>query len=265
MNYLLKSRDDKKSSVRSSILIAVYITAGLLLFSLIFNTFSRKVFLSLGDSIWNGEGALASVAHFGLEGFFNGHDLALRVSEYEKMEEEWNTYKAEIADLKDEISILKDALGRASSSPFVMAGVLKAPPFLPYDTFIIDAGSSNGLVKGQKVFAKESYIIGEIAEVHNGNAKVKLYSTAGEKMSVRVGSSTELYEATGRGGGEFSITVHRTDLVSSDDLVKFPGIDEDVVGKISDIENDSAKVFKEVFFRFPFSLSNIDKVLVKIE
>lgn len=263
MNYLLKSRE-KKDSVRKSISVAVIITVILILFSLIFRNITSRILFAIGDPLWNGNNFISKLIRSSFEGFFNSVELSNRIMTYEVKEAEWNVKDQEISVLQNRISEMENIMNRASTSKVVIAGVLKIPPAIPFDTLLIDAGSKNGIAFGQKVYASQAFLMGEISETFPDTAKVKLYSTSGEKFQVRLGASSTTYEAVGRGGGEFSVSAPRDAKIKVGDLALFPGLGGDTAGVVAYVEEDPAKIFEEVYVRFPIPFSLLDTVFIKI-
>jgi len=82
-------------------------------------------------------------------------DRAALVADFETLQAEVasrQTIPEETARIIDENNTLRALLGDKNEER-LLAGVSIRPPFLPYDTLLIDKGSRDGVVTGAPVFA----------------------------------------------------------------------------------------------------------------
>jgi hypothetical protein len=161
---------------------------------------------------------------------------------------------ATIIELQRENAELKQFLNTRVSSSSVVAYILKKPPFSAYDTFIIDAGTNNGVQNGMKVYAMGKVIIGEIVDATSRTSKVKLYSSNGEKYEVFIGDENIQAPATGRGGGAFEATLPRDVKVSEGDTVTIPHLTTTVFGVVRKVIADPARAFSTLLFSQPINI-----------
>jgi len=81
--------------------------------------------------------------------------------------------------------------------------VTEKPPFSPYDSLIISAGSNEGLTLNNPVFDDMGTPIGTIGAVYLNAAKVVLFSSSNTTLSVTIGDKKYEISALGAGGGGF--------------------------------------------------------------
>ena len=101
-----------------------------------------------------------------------------------------NLYIAEIRELQDEVSALKEQLkldGTMSEYTYIHANVISRNVNSWYNTLIIDKGSKKGIKKGQAVVVNQG-LIGKVIKVSNFSSTVKLLTTdeLSNKISVKV-------------------------------------------------------------------------------
>src|SRR3989344_6046497 len=246
MNYLL----DRKNKRRKFLGIVFLIIFCLVVFyfrSGIFENFSyasHVVFrpvLILGNKL----GSIGS--------FFSNRTALTR--DIEDLTRELGREKARTANydsiLAENIS-LKEILGRKSETRnIVLAAILSKPNQSPYDTLTIDAGTGQGLEKGDMVFAYSDVPIGRIAESYPDSSKVILFSSAGEKTQVVIGDQDVFTQIVGRGGGNFEIIALLDSTIAKGDRAILPGMIPYVVGVVEDIISDPRDSFRKALLTSP--------------
>lgn len=163
-----------------------------------------------------------------------------------------------ITELQRENIELKAMLGRTGTSTPILAYIVKKPPFTAYDSFIIDAGTNNGVDTGDKVYAKGDVLLGEIVEVLGMSSKVKLYSTDGEKYNVFIADKDGAYNiqapAVGKGGGAFEATLPRDVKIKEGDIVTIPNLKVSIFGIVNKVIADPARTFSTILFSQPVNI-----------
>lgn len=159
-----------------------------------------------------------------------------------------------ILELQKENAELKSMLNHRVSSSSVIAYIMKKPPFSAYDSFIVDIGVKSNVKVGDKVYAPGNVLIGEIAEIISENAKVKLYSSYGEKYEVFIGQKSIQATAIGRGGGSFEAVLPRDVKIQEGDIVTIPHLTTSVFGIVSKLLVNPSKTFSTVLFSQPINI-----------
>jgi len=161
---------------------------------------------------------------------------------------------AMISQLSQENEELKNILGRkASSSPMILASIIKKPPFTAYDIYIVDVGD-NIVAIGDRVYVEGNVLVGEVVEVSGKYVKVKLYSSYGEKYDVLIGKSNIQTTATGHGGGSFEVILPRESKVLINDDVFIPTLSSSIFGIVKSINIEPAKAFSTILFSQPINI-----------
>lgn len=156
----------------------------------------------------------------------------------------------ERAALKKENAELKELFGRRREEHGgVLAAVLSKPPIAPYDMVFIDAGEEDGIAVGDFVSGYGETIIGRVAVVSRGTARVKLFSSPGEKFEVIAGKANVSAEAEGLGGGNFRIRLPRGVDISEGDPVIIPSATTQVAGVVSVVRFAPNDPFQDVLFK----------------
>ena len=157
---------------------------------------------------------------------------------------------------------LKALMGRASSTPYILAAVLERPPLAVYDELIIDAGDDLGFVAGNDVYGVGDVLIGRISQVLGQTSKVRLLSSPGETYPVLIGPSHSPATAVGRGGGQYEAELPRDIKISEGDFVIAPSLNDRPFGIVTAVISDPAQPFEKVLFAPPVNLYGIRWVLV---
>lgn len=240
-NYVLNSNRVNKSPFSRALKVVVVLA---LVISIIYTFFPRAFpvfFTSIFRPLWGDSGFI------------------------EELRKTLNELYVQIADddiLKQENDDLKKILGRVHTKSPLLATILKKPPFSAYDTFILDVGVQHKIKKGQKVYAFGDVIIGEIGDVIGNTSKVKLYSSAGEKFTVSVGSTNIETVAIGKGGGYFELSLPRGTKIIEGDSVVIPSLTSAFVGRVGAIVSDPSEPFLKVLFRQPLNIYELKWVIV---
>lgn len=165
--------------------------------------------------------------------------------------------------LQDENNELLNILGRASTTPYILAAVLKRPPYSPYDELVIDIGKDHGVSTTSLVYAPGNVLIGRVIDVMSETSKVVLLSSPGEQYQVLIGSAHTPATATGRGGGQYQASVSRDVKVQEGDYVSDPFLNDRVFGIVTSVLSDPADPFSTVLFAPPVNLYQLRWVLVQ--
>ncbi len=175
---------------------------------------------------------------------------------------------AENADrnvLYEENQNLKYELGRGATSTNTAKGILaiikQSPGETPFDTFLIDAGTEEGVAIDDNV-SYGNLVIGKIIDVGNSFAKAKLFSSPGNIFSGSILGTDIKVEAKGLGGGMFEALVPESAIVKEGDALILPSIQSKVFGLILKIENKESEGFKRLLFTLPVNPNQIYSVIV---
>ncbi len=154
------------------------------------------------------------------------------------------------------------ALLSASSSPRIVAGVIAQPPFSPYDTFILDKGSLDGIVVSAPVYYGSGQIIGYVREVNDRHSYVRLFSSPGVEASAYVFGPNIFTRTYGEGGGVIHMSIPQGITIELGDIVVMPSLDTGVLGKITEIQSIPTEPEQHAYITFDIPLRGIRLVSV---
>ena len=272
MSYLLDRRNKKKKSkfwVAGLVLLAVLVFFGAGIFgglSYVASETFRPVLVAgnfLGAKFKNLGAYFISKSSLNAENKY----LASKLADAEaKM--------AEHDSLRDENIILKELLGRTEESKaLVLAAILSKPNQSAYDTMLVDAGSDEGLKVGQLALAHGYIPIGKVGDVTPNSAKIILFSSSSETTSAVLrhavpGGSEEnniFYDLSGRGGGNFEMTLPRDVEFDVGDRAMLPGIDARVLALAETVISDPRDPFKKILLASPVNFQHLNFVQIEIK
>jgi len=190
--------------------------------------------------------------------FLENQDLKSKLSEQEARMSNYNS-------VLDENLKIKEMLGRKQEkADMILAGILSRPNKSPYDTLIIDIGTKNGIMVGQKVFALGNVPIGRVAEVYLYTSKVILYSNPGETTEVIISGEDTFMQMIGRGGGNFEMILPRDFVLEKGTEVVLPGIIPYIVGTVQTIISDPRDSFQKALLSSPVNIQELKFVEIEI-
>jgi hypothetical protein len=158
---------------------------------------------------------------------------------------------------------LRQAAGRAMAAHPTIAGViLSKPGSSPYDTLIIDIGSSDGIAAGAMVFANGSVPIGVIDTIYAKTSLVKLFSTPKEVTKVVVHGGLYI-DVTGDGAGNFETTLPRDIKIAEGDTLSLPSLAPEVLATVTKIVSDPRDPFQTILAISPANIQELKFVEVQ--
>ncbi len=164
-----------------------------------------------------------------------------------------------VNSLREENEELKKIVGyNEKISKYTPAKVLNKPPVSPFDTFVIDITDDETKI-GQKVYY-ESLPIGFIFEVYENSSVVKLYSSSSEKIPVNIGEEIKNVPARGINDGNFVIEIPKDITIEKGEMVTLST--GEIIGVVDGVLTENSNTFQNVYFKYPFSLNDINWVLV---
>jgi cell shape-determining protein MreC len=172
---------------------------------------------------------------------------------------EANTVVLESAAIREELELYRAVAGSSSEIlPFV-APVLAAPLFTPYDTFVVGAGTSQGVRAGDFVLNGE-FVVGKVRDVREATALVREIFAPGEKLQALLGDAR--IDLEGRGGGMARALVPASLVVAEGDLLFLSEASGRPIGVVAATEDHPADVYKTLHVRAPHLGSTLRFVLL---
>lgn len=165
--------------------------------------------------------------------------------------------QAENEALSESLNLKKD--GR------IVASVLARPNQTPYDTFLIDQGTRDGIVDGTVVYIEGNIAVGVIADAYANSALVRLVSSPGAKATAYVFGPNIFTEAEGIGGGVLRVTVPQGIPLAEGDIVVLPAAGAGAYGEIIAVETLASSPEQYGYVTTPVPLASVRYVSVAKE
>jgi cell shape-determining protein MreC len=166
-------------------------------------------------------------------------------------------------ELMADVVRLESLAGRAPAGERRIVGhVLASPSASPYDSFLIDIGSADGIARGDRVIFDDSIELGFIDLVTDHSARVSLLSSPGAKHEVYIGTVSARLEAIGQGGGMFIVKAPKELRISASDAVMSAGTRE-AIALVHAVEAGDSDAFQTVYAVMPVNLFETREVLVE--
>ncbi len=187
-------------------------------------------------------------------------------TEASKLQAQLAQVQAQLADrdaLYKETLELRARLGRTDAPvPRTLAGVLLAPPWSPYDTLVVDAGSMHGVKAGDLVYASGQALVGHVSEAYTTTARVELFSAPGASYQATLRGEVPL-ALEGQGGGSLRAEVPTGTPVAVGDTIQLPGVWGSLVGHVSAVDARAGESFIVIYMQLPVNPSSLSRVEIQ--
>jgi cell shape-determining protein MreC len=198
-------------------------------------------FVSLVSPLWRGGASLDAGVGSVFSGFTSKEKLATQNAALSaQIAMLMNQNAVLTARAQDLTKLLGSAQPGVTSTPGdqILAGVLASPPVSAYDTLVLGAGSSEGVVKGAMVTGTDGIPLGTIQSVTAHNSIVSLLSTSGLSTSGWVGESRTPLVLMGAGAGTFTASVPKDLAPTTGEIVYVPGPGAIPIGTVKSVDAD---------------------------
>jgi rod shape-determining protein MreC len=190
-----------------------------------------------------------------------------------ELEAENSRLQVQIVELQDQVtesqllSTLVDYERRHVENQYTAASVIARDisPFMHY--VIIDRGSDDGLRKGMPVITQQG-LVGSIAAVTAGAARVQLINDPGSSVNVILQQSGEEAVLNGQITGEIELDmISQNATVQPGDLVMTSGLGGNypaniLVGQVLTVKNEASALFQTASVQPAVDFSQLDIVLI---
>lgn len=260
MKYLPKNRlgGGRVSHAKKALTLALVFIVGAALFSFFDNALTTAV-----SPLWRAENRF-SRSLGGVADFFSTRQV---------LRDENAALREKVASLELENSALSlsqaenarllSLLNRTGDRGGITVSVLTHPPQSPYDLLVVDAGESEGVTLGARVYLPEGPEVGTVTQVFPSFSRVKLFSSAGEKTQAVLERFEVPVELEGRGGGNFKIVLPRETLVEVGDRILSGSLNPHLVGVVEEVNLEPTDSFKEVLAKSPANIFEVRFLTVR--
>ncbi len=146
---------------------------------------------------------------------------------------------------------------------FVRASIISKPNQSPYDTFLLDAGQTNGVLAGAYIAVNEISLLGTIDTAEANTSTGILFSSPNTKTNARLERSNYDVLLVGRGGGNMIVEVPKEIDTALGDRVLYPAHQNAIIGVIRDITFDDRNANKKLFITLPTNILTLDHVYIE--
>jgi cell shape-determining protein MreC len=159
---------------------------------------------------------------------------------------------------------LTDLFRKKTTREQILAGVLQGPPLSPYDTFLIDAGTADGVLLHDPVVAYGDVAVGTISHAGQHTSEVVMYSSPNVETPAMLLAATSSISVTltGQGGGNFMVKLPRGVMVATDSPIVLPGTETILVASVGYVIEKPTDAFETVLAVSPFTLQGLRFVQV---
>ncbi len=260
MNYLLKSKPKNRYPVGMILVVVLFVFLSLLIY--MFPDFVRSTSYTIGRPVWLiRDGVMQKFSE--LKGYFVSKNSL--VSENQILKDELSKLRLKEIDygvLSGEFTDMKNQMGRKENTARIVSRVLSKPPYSPYDTLIIDVGSSDGVFLGNRVYMSDNIIVGIVKNVTQHTSLVELFSSGGVEQEATVARTGATFTLKGLGGANIELEVPKDTDIIWGDVFLYPKFTPSMIGSIYFIDSNSQNSFKKVYVRLPGNVFSAKYVFV---
>ncbi len=256
MNFLRDKRNKNSEGLFTEIFFGVLI---IIVVVICLPLLDKKI-AQLDASVWNLstplQKSIASVSQSKKKLVQNIDILEERVNALEIERLQFETFASDTENIN---------LKNSTTSSRVVAFITTRPAATPYDSFIIDRGSNDGIAVENLVYVYNTLLLGQVSDVQKTSATIRAYSSPQQQISAYHSASGSSFDIVGRGNGNFQVNIPQgVDIVEGDVLLSQKSA-RDVLGVVEYIVSDEREPFKEIYIRIPANINNIQYVQVQTE
>ena len=225
----------------------------------IFSGTTENILQTVFSPLWQGslraEGGVAgifSVFSFKQSLIDENAKLKAQVQNLSERQADYDAVKNENAQLSAE-------LGRKPKEASFAAAIILRPPELPYDTFMLDLGSADGISLGDTVLGQDGTYLGVISELYDHSSKALLASTSGIETKTML--SRVPVSFIGKGGGTYEARIPQAVQITEGDTAAVVP-DSFILGKVAKIEVDANNAYRRVVLSSGINLSEAGYVFI---
>ena len=185
--------------------------------------------------------------------------LSEKLAQFEERAASYEALRSENDSLRALVHMVGSSTA-ATSERGVTAPIVSSVRSSPYGTFLIGAGSADGIATGSIVLTSSGFVVGVVGIVGAHTAVVtEMFSPGGSVEAALRGAPVSIL---GSGGGNAQAKVPRGLSVGIGDAVVVPAFGQRPIGIVGNIASSSASASQDVYIRLPVNLSSLRYVYV---
>ena len=212
-----------------------------------------------GASVWSAS-ARTRDAIFG-NGYFSSRAALSR--EIQTLRQTLASYQEGAAAyrvVKEENDALRTLLTLAQKEEGVTAPIVSSVISSPFGTFLIGAGETDGVAKGDLVITSGGFVIGVVEETYVRTSIVRELLAGGSNVEVLLSGAP--IGMLGRGGGNAIATLPQEIRVEEGMPVTSPAYGGRAVGIVGRVEHDASSAEQDVYVQLPVNMASLTYVYV---
>ena len=162
--------------------------------------------------------------------------------------------------LQEQVATLESLAHLAQSTPGVSAPVASSFIASPYGTFLIGAGSAEGIAPGALVLSGSGFVIGRVTDVGKGTATVVEIFAPQHSIDALIDGSPVTVK--GAGGGNAIAQVPHGVTVTVGDPVTAPEFQGRPIGVVGHFDTDPSSAATQVYIGSPVNRAALQYVFV---
>jgi len=255
MSYLLKSKQKKYSTTRIVLQSIVVLTCSLIiLFAL------KSVIVSIYEKVIPIRTVVDTSVGYIEKIFVTKYAMEQKIR---SLDYENKVLQAKLSELET-YQKLSEEFGTSPPAQSVVARVISRPPFVAYDTLLLNKGSAEGIVLGARVFENVAHMpIGTITTIERHFSHVTLFSHPDNRVQIAVGSSSALFEAKGSGNGVLEAKLPKAQEIALGETIRIPKESAFSYGTVEHIQSTDSNPFLLLQFRLPVDFNRLNVVSIE--
>jgi len=150
--------------------------------------------------------------------------------------------------------------GGSTTTTGISAPILSSFRASPYGTFLIGAGATHGVARGDIAVVAGGFVAGSVTDVSTGSSVVRSILAPG--VSTEVVADGIGFTIEGRGAGNGRAQVPRESQIQDGDPLFAPTLGNRLVGVIGKIESATSSAYSQVYVHLPVNLNMLRHVYI---
>lgn len=173
-----------------------------------------------------------------------------------KYQEDEAAYSA----LQQENKQLRALVHVATTTPGITASVTSSFYSSPYNTFMVGAGSTQGVKEGSLVVTGDGFVLGTVASVEGQQSTVNELFAPHTQIDATLDGTTVTLD--GWGGGNARTTLPHGVTVTVGDPVIAPSLGGRSIGTVGKVESDPSSAESQIYIYLPVNRAGLQFVYI---
>jgi cell shape-determining protein MreC len=221
-----------------------------------------KIRALVRDAVSGVSGAFSHIAGNVINhGYFETH--AALAAQNAALQAQVNSLEEQVAlsnALQSQVASLQSLVHLAQTAPGITAPVSSSFIASPYGTFLIGAGSAQGIARGALALSSGGTVLGTVSNVGGDSATVTELFAPQNTVDAELDGTP--IPVRGVGGGNATAQAPASLAISAGDAVTAPEYGNRVIGIVGHTDSNPSNAAQEIYIGLPVNLSSISYVYV---